>query len=224
MRQHETSQSTTYLLSPPVLQLLARNRERGHVHVLSAYRRGLGATPRHELNLLWHIDAAAALLTVQARDAPVWPGKLGEAQKSTTVNAPAAGELVQLVVHRSCQKTPPSRTPEPLRAELERKGPDGKKLLGKAYRSRLVIVPEEERTTWAIGRLQAIGLEPLPDAVEVGKLSYAALGGRKTGIPYVEIRARARVIDPNLFADALRQGTGKGRNYGLGLIRLQPAS
>lgn len=217
-------QSTTYLLSPPVLGMLVQNRESGHVHMLSAYRTGLGPSPRSELNLLWHIDPAAAQLTVQACEPPVWAGKLGEEQRSTDVKAPATGDLIQLVVDRSCQKTPPSRTPEPLRTELERKGPDGKKLLGKAYRSRLVIVPEAERIAWAVGRLQAIGLEPLPDAVELGKLTFAGLGAKKRGIPYVEIRATAQVIDATAFASALYEGTGKGRNYGLGLIRITSTS
>lgn len=220
MEQHAPSLSTTYILSPVVQQLIAQDRERGHVHIMSAYRTGLGPSPREKLSLLWHINPKTGQLIIQANEAPLWPGKLGELQSSIAVQPPPEGGIVDLIVERSCQKTPPSRTPEPLRAELERRGPDGNKL-SRAYRSRPVIVPESERKTWAAGRLSAIGLEPLPETIQLGKLTYASLGARKRGIPYIEIRARARVVDAGEFATALVAGTGKGRNYGLGLIRIQ---
>lgn len=213
-------QSTTYMLSRPVWDLIAGNREYGHVHVLSAFRGELGPHPRSQLDLLWHI-APSLGLTVQAQGAPQWPGKLGEAQVTTTISSPSEGDVINLVVERNCQKTPPSRIPDELRMELERKGPDGKKL-GKAYRSRMVVVPALERREWAAERLAAVGLQS--EDIRVGELRFARLGGRKRGIPYVEIRARARVIDATAFATALCEGTGKGRNYGLGLIRIQSTS
>lgn len=223
MEQHASHHSTTYALSPPVRGLVTRNREHGHVHVMSAYRTGLGANPRKQLDLLWHIDAAAGLLTVQANEPPVCPGKLGEIHASSTVNHPQERDVVEVIVERSCQKTPPSRTPEPLRTELERRGLDGYKL-GRAYRSRPVIVPEVERPAWAAGRLAAIGLEPLPETIHVGRLAFASLGGKRRGIPYVEIHAKARVVDAVEFAKAINGGTGKARNYGLGLIRVLPTA
>jgi len=190
---------------------------------MSAYRSGVGPSPREKLGLLWHIAPAASLLTVQASEPPVWPGKLGEVHGSKTLEQPTEGDLVEVVVERSCQKTPPSRLPDDLRAELEQHGPDGRKL-GRAYRSRPVIVPEAERPGWAAGRLAAIGLRPRPDSIRIGPLAYAALGGRRRGIPYVEIRALAEVTDAAAFAKALTTGTGKGRNYGLGLVRCRPAT
>lgn len=221
MRHHAPPQTTLYLISPPVRELLTRHRKHGHVHVMSAYRSGLGSSPRKKLNLLWYVAPAADLLTVQASEPPVWPGKLGEVHSSGTVTYPYEGDLVEIVVERSCQKTPPSHTPEALRAELERHGPDGLKL-GKAYRSRPVIVPETERPEWAVGRLAAIGLAPHRETVRVGPLAFAGLGSQRRGIPYVEIRAHAHVADADKFAGALDAGTGKGRNYGLGLIRVRP--
>ena len=87
-----------------------------------------------------------------------------------------------------------------------------------------MIVPEAERPGWAAGRLAAIGLDAQPESVRIGPLAYAALGGGRRGIPYVEIRALARVTDAAAFGKALVAGTGSGKTYGLGLIRSNPAT
>lgn len=67
--EHRTPhQSSTYVVSPVVREILAHNREHGHIHVLSGFRTGLGRSPREQLSLLWHIAPATSLLTVQASE------------------------------------------------------------------------------------------------------------------------------------------------------------
>ena len=207
-----------YAMSPPVRDMLADDRERGHVAVLSAFRFGLGESPRSKLSVLWHIDSRKGILTVQSDEEPERPGILGEYISGGVLEAPEAGVTVEFAVERSCQKSPRVQIPDELRAELERRGDDGEKV-GPAYRSKLVIVPEEERHEWALSRLNAIGLETDPVSLTTGNLRYARLGSKRRGIPYVEIRGRACVSDASRFAEGMRGGSGKGKNYGLGLIR-----
>lgn len=207
-----------YATSPPVRDMLAEDRERGHVAVLAAFRNGLGESPRSKLSVLWHIDSRKGILTVQSDEEPERPGILGECISGGVLEAPEAEITVEFTVERSCQKSPRVQISDELRAELERKGDDGQKI-GPAYRSKLVIVPEEERHGWALSRLDAIGLKTDPVSLTTGTLRYARLGSKRRGIPYVEIKACARVSDASLFAEGVRGGIGKGKNYGLGLIR-----
>lgn len=218
MQDYPPHQSATYRVSPAVRDLLVSNRERGHVHVMSAFRAGLGESPRSKLSLLWFVNLAECSIVVQSNEPPLWPGKIGEVTSTHAIPAPQAGEFVDIAVQRSCYKTPLIPLSPDLRAALERRGPDGKKL-EKAYRARPVVVPECERQDWAAARLAALGLAPESTTLTVSEVKFASLGSRKRGIAYVDIHARALVADEGAFTRALKTGTGKGLNFGLGLIR-----
>lgn len=201
-------------VSPYVRDALTENRERAHSHVMSAFQRtGNDESPRSELGILWHVDPAAALLTVQSKVRALNPGLLGEIRSTCEVASPVEGEHVQVRLFCNVQKTPPSRVSPELHRVV-------KAQTSKAYRSRLVIVPEDERPGWAVRRLERAGLLVDPVAVTVGHVGSARLGGRGQSIPAAELTARAVVHDSALLAEAIGNGVGKGKNYGLGLLRL----
>ncbi|GAA2094530.1 type I-E CRISPR-associated protein Cas6/Cse3/CasE [Brevibacterium salitolerans] len=215
----------TYLVSPPLRDLLVKDRKRGHVHVMSAFPWVNDDAPRAAMSILWHIDARRRLLTVQSSRAPTAPALLGDRQSVEDMKDPAAGNELELQVLIACQKTPPSQVPESLRAQLKERPeghtpgtpmPPGK---GRAYRSRLVVVPEKERLTWLARTFERNGLRVAEEALDVSPLLHANLGRRGRGIPAVEVTARGTVVDVPAFTRALRTGIGKGRTYGLGLLR-----
>lgn len=213
---HTTLHRLIAVVSPYVRDALTENRERAHSHVMSAFERTVDTeSPRSQLGILWHLDSAAALLTVQSSRPALRAGLLGDVQSTSRVSAPSKGAKVHVRLFCNIQKTPPSRVPLELRQLVRAQ-------TGKAYRSRLVIVPEEERLHWAVRRLERAGLLADPATVTVGRVGPAQLGGRGQSIPAAELTARATVHDPALLAEAIGNGVGKGKNYGLGLLRLDP--
>ncbi|MGV1006260.1 MAG: type I-E CRISPR-associated protein Cas6/Cse3/CasE [Candidatus Nanopelagicales bacterium] len=213
---HATPHRLIATVSPYLRDVLVENRERAHSHVMSAFPRAVNdESPRSELGILWHLDHAAAVLTVQSRTPALYPGLLGDVGNVSTVLTPSEEARVHVRLFCNVQKTPPSYVPPELgRVVRER--------TGKAYRSRLVIVPEEERLDWAVRRLERSGLRADPATVTVGRVSSARLGRRDHNIPAAELVARATVYDATLLAKAIGNGVGKGKNYGLGLLRLDP--
>lgn len=213
---HTTLHRLVAVVSPYVRDVLTEDRERAHNHIMSAFPRAIGnKSPRAELRILWHLNPTAARLTVQSEVPALRPGLLGDVQSTAQVDTPHGGTELRVRLFCNAQKTPPSR----VNSELHRLV---RTQTGKAYRSRLVIVPEEERVDWAVRRLERAGLLADPATVTVGRVRPARLGGRGQSIPSAELAARATVHDSAWLADAIRNGIGKGKNYGLGLLRLAP--
>lgn len=206
---------TRLAISPIVRDAIDRNRDRGHVHALSAFPRGLGSSPRAAAGVLWHLDTRRDELVVQSSMPIERPEILGAVIESTAVASPVLGQAVTVKVSIACLKTPPSDVPVELRADLQK---------GKCYRSRPVVVPEAERAAWALRRLTGIGLEVVAESLTLSTLHHASLGGARRGIPYVDLSVEARVSDPAAFDDAMLRGIGKGRSYGLALLRVTTES
>lgn len=207
--------TTIIRCSPMVAAAITENRERGHVHTMGAHPRLITSSPRAETGTLWSLDPSSRVLTVQSKAALAQPQVLGEVLESNQVAPPRNGASGVVSVAIACQKTPPSPVPEALRASLKQ---------GPAYRSRLVIVPEDERPEWAARRLRAIGLAVDNSTLTVSALDTARLGGKGRGIPFVTVSSTVQVIDEDTFAQRLETGLGKGKNYGLGLIHFSPMS
>lgn len=206
---HPPPTTTRFALSPAVRDLLESNRERGHTHIMSAFRSGLGDSPRAAAQIQWRLDGKSSELTVRAMEAAERPEILGAPLSTLPSPSPRRGEEIVVRAALSCQKTPRSDVPVELRPLLKQ---------GRAYRSRMIVVPENERESWALSRLSRLGLTVDRDSLHIGGLQYASLGQRRRGIPYVELRATAEVSDEAPLADALRKGIGRGKNYGLGLL------
>jgi len=202
----------TFEVSPAVRDMLEADRDRGHVHIMSAFRPHLGDRPRAAAGVLWHLDGSHRVLTVRATEPPLRPAILGASTEPVPVPRVSVGSIGIIDISLSCLKTPPSNVAVELRAELQQ---------GKCYRSKPVVVPEGERDTWARRRLAAVGLEVAAGTLKLGPIRYASLGGKRRGIPYVDLHAQDVVTDADAFTKAFANGLGKGRSYGLGMIRLR---
>ena len=205
---------TRLAISPIVKDAINRNRDQGHVHTLSAFPRGLGSSPRAAAGVLWHLDPGRNELVVQSTMPVEHPEILGAVIESHTVSSPEVGDTVKVRLSIACLKTPPSDVPVELRAELQK---------GRSYRSRTIVVPEDERASWALRRLAAIGLTPLASSLTLSRVNHAPVGGSRRGIPYVDLSVVADVQDQVRFYAAMADGIGKGRSYGLALLRVTPA-
>lgn len=202
----------TVPLTATVARLIDADRHAGHTHVMAAFPDGLGKSPRHAVGALWHIDTETQRLTVRHHAHAPQRDLLGATSiPDEPLPTTQAGEKLSVSVAIACQKTPPSDVPVELRPLLKAQT---------AYRSKLVTVPEAERRDWFIRRFAAIGFAVDPDSIEITPLRKANLGRQKGSIPFVEIYCTGTVSDESLFNTALASGIGKGKNYGLGLIRL----
>ncbi|SDC20960.1 CRISPR system Cascade subunit CasE [Sanguibacter gelidistatuariae] len=205
---------TQMTISPVVRDTLESNRNRGHVHIMTGFARGLGRSPRAAAGVLWHLDTRRNELLVQSTEPAQRPDILGAVIRSRSIDSPTLGQAVTVKVSIACLKTPPSDVPVELRGELQK---------GKCYRSRTVVVPEAERAAWALRRLTAIGLDVVAESLMLSRLHHASLGGSQRGIPYVDLSVEARVQDPVALHGAMVNGVGKGRSYGLALLRVTTA-
>lgn len=206
-----------YLVAPhPPLAARLDDRATGHRAILAAHTdNSLGPSPRAAAECLWHYDPSGDRLIVQSASS-VRPEILGEPIAHQPVEFPKAGDRVTLTVAIACQKTPRVQIPKELHQALKADG-------GKCYRSRLVEVPESEREEWLLKRLRDRGFRVEPGTLELSPMAYADLGRRGGRIPYVNAGCVGTVTDAEIFGRAMREGVGKGRNFGLGLLRLGPA-
>jgi len=212
--------------SPPTLQqfeitqlvaeALVRNREHAHAHVMSGLERVTDSEgvncPRSFTGTLWYLNEKERELLVQTKDPLQKPELLGALVTQHLVAAPEVGDQIGLALLCNAQYSPSPNVSSELSATI-------KSVTGKAYRSKLVIVPEEERIAWATRKLERIGFAVSPD-LKVGRLQTLMLGGRNKRIPAVEITGTGTVTDAEAFKNAVIGGVGKAKNYGLGLIRI----
>nr|WP_281378452.1 type I-E CRISPR-associated protein Cas6/Cse3/CasE [Gordonia humi] len=189
------------------------DRQLGHSHVMASLPPGLGTSPRSAAGVLWHIDPRTQHLTVRYPSVPAGVTNLGVVTSLASVDI---AERMRIALSINCQKTPPARLPQHLH--------DAIKAEGKAYRSRMVIVPKSDRPDWIARRLSRIGFEIEQESLTISKLYSAQLGPRRRGrIPAVDVTATGTVVDAEAFGEALAGGIGKGKNFGLGLIRTSTA-
>lgn len=163
--------------------------------------------------MLWSLDPAQKQLVVQSAISPTKPALLGKIVRTEDMPTPTAGSCIEIAITIAPQKTPPANVPAELRHQV--------KNAGGAYRSRLVIVPDAERPGWFIRRMERIGFRVDAESIKVSPQCRVSLGSRGRSIPAVTIRATGTVKDSDSFTSAMRNGIGKGRNYGLGLLRVR---
>ena len=194
----------------PVLLRAMHDRQTGHSVVMKALPAGLTAPARESADCLWHVDPEHGTLRIHA-STDVRRDAFGELVEESTVPDVEADQPWAVALAISCQYTPPSAVPEELRPILKQTG---------CYRSRLVTVPVDQRGAWLTRRLALHGFDVDRASLTISELHKADLGRRGGVIPYVDVTASGTVRDPELFARALLKGVGKGKNFGLGLIRL----
>lgn len=206
-------------LSGPLLRSLDKDRQLGHAHVMSSLPPGLGPHPRSSAGVLWRIDLTDGTLVVRYPRVPAGATNLGVISELRDVVS--TGHLrVEFVMN--VQKTPPTRISQDLQAELRSANEAAGR--GKAFRSRLVIVPEADRPAWVVKRLLgSAGFAVEPTSLTISPKYTADLGPRRGGgIPYISVTATGVPVDQEKFDAALAGGIGKGKNFGLGLIQTFP--
>lgn len=139
---------------------------------------------------------------------------LGELVEEREVVSAAPSSRWRIEVDFNCQRTPPSDVPVELRSILKQNG--------RCYRSRKVIVPEADRPEWCARRLGRHGFAIDPESLQLSRVAIADLGRRGGGIPYITVTATGTVVDTEAWNNALRDGIGAGRSFGLGLILATP--
>lgn len=200
----------------PLLVPRMGDRQMVHALIMKALPDALDTnSPRSDAKALWHWDPAQRLLRVQAAR-PFRAELLGEVLAQESTVDPEADATVDLRLDVAVLKTPPSQVPEEIRAVVKEHGG--------AYRSRQVIVPAEERASWAARRLERGGFVAAPETLALSDVAFADLGRRGGRIAYVSLSATARVADVEAAHRAVIDGIGKGKNFGLGLVRIRPAA
>lgn len=194
----------------PQLAVHAADRQLVHSAIMAALPQDLGHQgPRARAQCLWAFSGPSELVVTTS--SPLKIEVLGTLRRSEPVPLASTGDLLEVRAAVACQKTPPSDIPQELRQVL--------KANKRNYRSRLVVVPEPDRVAWAVRRLARVGLQVAASEVSLSDLAYADLGRRGGGIPYVQLVASGMVSDAEAWNVALAQGLGKGKNFGLGMLR-----
>lgn len=194
---------------PPAIKKLLADRQAAHSVIMSSLPSKLGNEPRAAAKCLWALPEENTLLVQTTL--PFRADNFGT--PTTTVRDPLqTGDRITAALDIACLFTPPADVPPEIRADL-------KAATGKAYRSRQLIVPEDRRRDWFIGRLLRIGFDVDPASLLLSTVSHADLGRRGGRIPYLTARFAAVIVDADAANDAIREGVGKGKNFGLGLIR-----
>lgn len=205
-----TLRATVTAPSPTLVRAL-RDRHVGHGIISRALPDELGPNPRAKAQALWHFDELACRLTVQSA-VPMELRLLGSVEDTREIAIYQAGQRLDLDLALSCQFTPPADVPEELRPVL--------KSSGRCYRSRRVVVPEYRRSQWFARKLAARGFAVAMETLKLSTVRRADLGRRGGAIPFVDASCEGLVTDADLFNQAVGHGVGKGRSFGLGLIRV----
>lgn len=220
---------TSYQVDPKLIQTFRRERDRAHVHLLRAFPRNLGPTPRSSLGLLWHLDAETNTILIQSVLPPTAPELIGTTMERTELELPQVDEELKFEIDIACQKTPPSDVPPEIR-ETVKSNRAARQMLNAgsqqsgqpprgSYRSAKVTVPEEDRISWLLARLSRIGLTTRPEDIDLSSLNLARISKKKGAIPYVTATFQGKVTDTTALWKAMCAGVSAGKSYGLGLLR-----
>jgi len=186
--------------------------------VESTVHRGARAT----VGCLWNVTASdlrtqTATLLVRSQHRPERRVPWATEQTTVETSIPARGAQVSFDVTIAAMYTPRSDVPEEWQIELK-KGADGSARppgQGLAYRNNQVPVPLDRLQTWAERKLDQIGIRGtvVAEPAAVARIKHGAK------LSTARVRVTDVVTEDDLVA-AVRNGIGKGRSYGLGLVVL----
>lgn len=206
---------------------LHRDREHAHTAVLGLWKPRTSSTTRTAVGAVWSVTRADMLAetgevlvrsVVPPEHTPSWAQTLSTVDRS---HYAATGEVLQLALELETGRTPHV----PVSRDVERalkQGADGTpRAAGKglAFRSRREAVPSEELPDWAVAKLGRNGIDVR--SVSVLRAGRVHLARRRTVHPVATLSVSGVVSDAVAYQQALRQGVGKGKAFGLGLVREQ---
>lgn len=171
------------------------------VDINSMHKRvqSLIAPQRSQADLLWAVEGDTLFL--QTNGEPVFPERLPAKYATApahiqSVTPPLEGETVTFTAWLNPTK------------------------MEGATRRRLFLDSPEDRLAWVHRRFAG----PLSD-ISVREVEQARLRGEKAGKSIVVVAVRfeisGTVSDADAFAELLRNGVGRGKAYGCGLLRLR---
>lgn len=204
------------------VRAIQRSRDWAHKQLMRAFPSSLGPEPRAKVGLLWALLPGQSALVVQSTHRPERPFVVGTPVTEVERTPVRVGDTLTLHLALACQKTPPSAVPAAMRTLVKdqrgKRPPrvEGEKV-GRAYRSKPVIVPEEDRPGWFVARMVRSGLIVNDETMRIGPLDSASIAPGRGRIPFVNVDFEARVENSDLANRALIGGVGRGRTYGLGL-------
>lgn len=210
---------------------LHRDREHAHTAVLSLWHHRTHSTTRATVGAVWAVTEADMLTdtgkvlvrsTVPPERTPAWAQNLATTDRFD--HAPAAGEPVRLTLEIEAGRTPHV----PVSRDIERalkQGADGTPRApgkGLAFRARREAVPTGELPDWAVSKLARHGIDT--HAVSVLRTGRVQLPRHQTAHPLATLSISGVVSDAEAYRQALRQGIGKGKSFGLGLVIEHPVA
>lgn len=88
------------------------------------------------------------------------------------------------------------------------------------------IVDKQEVVTWFTEKATAWGFEVQPAAIEIDSMNpiqFEAKEKHLVTVNQAKIRGALRVVDRDQFIHSAKNGIGRGKSFGCGLLLLQPA-
>lgn len=207
--KNETPTCARYVLTLPsrAAERIAKDHGAGHRLLMALLPDGVldHQSPRQSAHLLWTMVKPTEMLVSsciplrQTADISVRDAERTE---------PQAGKRYLLQTTVETTYTPATWVPEEIWNLPNRPSIHGKR----------VPVPNEKLEQWLVEKLERTGFSVASlDAARSYRLPI-----RKRTVPVADIAAEITVADPELALKAYREGFGRSKNFGCGLLRLSP--
>lgn len=202
------------------------DRDAGHRMIMGLWDhlpRSADKGPRSTSSILWHptsLDPERGTGQIVVRSTRR-PGRLPFWLRDLNIeDSQAPSGSLTLQVSLVATYTPMStEVTEPMRAVLKA-GADGTARRpgeGLAYRRDPVRVPDERLDDWVRSKLTRNGFKV--DSADVLGQSVISLRRRGGGLPVTTFRLIGEVVDQAAFTSAWHGGIGRGRSFGVGMLR-----
>lgn len=224
--QTSTPLETTLPVDASTWMTMSSDRDAGHRMIMSLWGplpRTTDKGPRSTASILWcpiGLDPARGTGELVVRSTrrpertPTW------AQGLSIATSVAPSGQVELLADLVATYTPMStEVTEPMRTALKAGAngaprPPGQ---GLSYRRDPVRVPDDQIHEWACRKMQRCGLHL--EAITVLGRSQITLQRRRSSHPMASLRLTGNITDQAVFDSVWHHGVGKGRSYGLGMLR-----
>ena len=198
-----------YVLTLPsrAAERIAKDHGAGHRLLMALLPDGVldHQSPRQSAHLLWTMAKPTEMLVSsriplrQTADISVADAEHAE---------PQAGKRYLLQTTVETTYTPATWVPEEIWNLSNRPAIHGKR----------VPVPNEKLEQWVVEKLERAGFA----VASIDAARSYRMPVRKRTVPVADIAAEVTVVDPELALKAYREGFGRSKNFGCGLLRLSP--
>lgn len=188
-----------------------------HQFVMSLFEDGLGEAPREKNNILWHRMSSAVhphlVVIVQSELLPSIENiKSAIVREAVTVQTKEVDELYKRLV-----------VPEGIISYKVRINPVAKQARSS---SRRPITDLDKIEEWWANRLRAMGATAIDNATQVTRESVtnAVRNGKSVPLNTVTVVGLAQIEDAEKVLQNVKNGVGKEKAFGFGLVLLGSAS